>query len=318
MKASKKESMNTSEKGSVKAGKQENKKHVSYFLTLLLSYFLLITLLSCKEEGPDTANSIFDTSTPELNSFDRWLRQNYVTPYNIRMYYRLRDVETDFSYNVVPADIQKAKQMALLLDYLWLKPYAEVAADGIHFVRANAPRVIHLVGSAEWDRGTIRLGTAEGGMKITITDVNDLIPKEIASQYYFNTIHHEFAHILHQTKDYPREFQTISVGNYMPAQWFNRSDEEAVRLGFVSNYAGSQPQEDFVETFSRYITLTDAQWNAKLLQAGTSGRDKILLKLSIVKRYMKDSWGVDVDELKKVIMRSVNEIQYWDLDNLNF
>ena len=300
---------------SMKAGKQESTKHFSYFLTFLLSCFLLI---SCKEDAPDFDNSIFDTETPELNSFDRWLRQNFVTPYNIRLYYRLRDVETDFDYNVVPADIQKAKQMAYLLDYLWLAAYREVAADGIHFVRANAPRVIHLVGSPEWDRGTIRLGTAEGGLKITITDVNGLIPKEIVNQYYFNTIHHEFAHILHQTKDYPREFQTISVGNYMPAQWFNRSDEEAARLGFVSNYAGSQPQEDFVETFSRYVTMTEVQWNEKLLQAGTSGKDKILLKFGIVKKYMKDSWGVDVDELKKEIMIRANKIQDIDFDNMGF
>ena len=289
------------------------KRIIFYFVAVVT-----IALWSCKEDVPDTDNSIFDTDTPELDSFDRWLRQNYVTPYNMRVYYRLRDVEIDFDYNVIPADIPKAKQMAWLLKYLWLDAYEEVAEDGKHFVRANAPCVMHFIGSAEWDRGTIRLGTAEGGLKITITQVNDLIPKEIVNQNFFNTIHHEFAHILQQTKDYPREFQTISVGNYMPAQWFNRSDEEAARLGFVSAYAGSQPAEDFVETLSRFITMTPAQWQDKLDEAGYDGSANILLKINIVKKYMKDSWGVDVDQLKNVIQRRSNEIQYKDFDNLGF
>jgi len=204
------------------------------------------------------------------------------------------------------------------MKYLWLDAYQEVAADGIHFVRANAPRVMHLIGSAEWDRSTIRLGTAEGGLKITITQVNDLIPNQIAEQNFFNTIHHEFAHILHQTKDYPSEYRAISAGDYMPSQWYNRSDEAAAQAGFVSRYAGSQPQEDFVETLSRYITFTPVQWNEKLQQAGADGRPIIEQKLSIVKKYMKDSWGVDVDQLKTVIARRVNEIQYEDFDHLDF
>lgn len=48
------------------------------------------------------------------------------------------------------------------------------------------------------------LGTAEGGMKITLYNVNDINPDQIdinlLNDYYFQTMHHEFAHILHQTK----------------------------------------------------------------------------------------------------------------------
>ena len=291
-------------------------KNIKNCLTYCFITVVALALCSCKEDAPDAGDSIFDTSTPELNSFDRWLRQNYVTPYNMRIYYKLRDVETDFDYNVIPADITKSKQMAWLLKYLWLDAYEEVAAGGVHFIRAHAPRVMHLIGSAEWDRSTIRLGTAEGGLKITVTDVNGLIPKEITNQYYFNTIHHEFGHILNQTKDYPVEFKTISTGSYMPAQWYNRSDEDAALAGFVSDYAGSQPGEDFVETLSRYITWTPEEWQEKLTQAGQEGSAIIRQKLSIVKKYMKDSWSIDVDLLKNVIQRRSNEIQDLDFDNL--
>ena len=277
---------------------------------------MLTFFRSCSEEGPDAHHSIFDNATPELNAFDQWLRQYYITPYNMQVYYRLRDVETDFDYNLIPADLQKSKQMAYLLKYLWLDAYEEVAAGGIHFVRANAPRIMHFVGSAEWDQSTIRLGTAEGGLKITITQVNDLIPKKITEQYFFNTIHHEFAHILNQTKDYPTEFKAISAGKYMPAQWYNRTDEEAAADGFVSNYAGSQPGEDFVETLSRYITWTTTEWEDKLNEAGSAGSAIILQKFSVVKKYMQDSWNVNIDHLKNVIRRRANEIQYFDFDNL--
>ena len=288
---------------------------------LYIIYFSCLyafTLWSCKEDAPDVQHSIFDTSTPELNSFDLWLRQNYVAPYNIRVYYRLRDIETDFDYNVIPADLQKAKQMAWLLSYLWLEAYQEVAADGVHFVRANAPRILHFIGSAEMDQSTIRLGVAEGGLKVTITQVNDLIPKEIIHQYFFNTIHHEFAHILNQTKDYPRDFRAISVGNYMPAQWYNRADDAAAALGFVSSYAGSQPNEDFAETLSRYVTMSATEWQEKLTTAGPDGSAIILMKLNIVKKYMKDAWGVDLDQLKNVIRRRSNDIQQKDFDHLGF
>jgi len=286
---------------------------IFYFIVILA-----ITLCSCKDDTPDVNHSIFDTSTPALNSFDEWLRQNYVAPYNIRVYYRLRDIETDFDYNVIPADIEKAKQMAWLLKYLWLEAYAEVAADGMHFVRANVPRILHFIGSAEWDESTKRLGVAEGGLKITITEVNDLIPKQITEQYFFSTIHHEFGHILIQTKDFPAEFKAISAGSYMPAQWYNRSETDAARAGFVTQYAGAQPGEDFVEVLSRYITWSETQWENKLTQAGTFGRTVILLKLGMVKEYMKNRWDVNIDELRSVIKRRANDIQSMDFDNLGF
>ena len=79
---------------------------------------LVIFLCSCREEAPDINRSVFGTATPELNSFDVWLRQNYVAPYNIQVYYRLRDVETDFGYDVIPADLQKAKPATAKGQYL--------------------------------------------------------------------------------------------------------------------------------------------------------------------------------------------------------
>lgn len=286
------------------------------YITLCLSGLLY---LSCTSDDPDLDNSIFDETT-ERTAFDHWLDANYVQPYNIRIAYRIEDVETDFDYNVVPADITKSKQMAILLKHLWLEAYTEVAPDGVHFIRATAPKLFHFIGSAEHNPGenTIRLGVAEGGKKITITQVNELDPYNIIYQNFFNTVHHEFGHILHQTINYPTEFRAISAADYAPTTWFNRSDAAAAQLGFVSPYAGSQHQEDFVEVLARYITRDDAQWEATLDLAGEEGRSKILQKLEIVQTYMRTSWGVDLDELKTVVQRRTNEIQYMDLEELDF
>jgi len=71
-----------------------------------------------------------------------------------------------------------------------------------------------------------------------------------------------------------------------------------------------------VETLSRYITFTATEWQSKLDEAGSSGSGVILQKLDIVKRYMQNAWGVDVNQLKNVIQRRANDIQHFDFDNL--
>jgi substrate import-associated zinc metallohydrolase lipoprotein len=293
------------------------KRHIFYLIIGVAG--ILACLNSCESDNPDKNHSIFDEQV-ERNSFDRWLDENYVRPYNIRVAYRIEDVETDFDYNIIPADLEKSKQMAICLKHLWLEAYTEVSPEGVHFIRAYAPKLFHYIGSSEHNPGdgTIRLGVAEGGKKITITTVNYLDPKNIVNQYYFNTVHHEFGHILHQTKNYSTEFQTISAVDYGPTTWQNRNDAQAAQLGFVSPYAGKLPDEDFVEVLARYLTRDDAAWDATLTLAGDAGRAKILQKLDIVKTYMKTEWGIDLDQLKQVVQRRANEIQYMDFDNLDF
>lgn len=277
-------------------------------------------MLSCSEDKPDRNNSIFVDPTEEPSSFDRWLDENYVNYYNIRFMYRLRDVETDFGYNIVPADLQKSKEMAIVLKHLWLEAYEEVAEDHANFIRSTCPKLFHLVGSAEHDPedGTIRLGVAEGGMKITITEVNNLNPANIRNQNYFHTVHHEFGHILNQTIDYDQDFNLISAVDYAPSTWFNRSTAEANQLGFVTNYAGKSPGEDFVEILSLYVTLPRAQWNQILQTAGTEGRAKIEQKLEIIKNYMQGTWGVNMDTLYDVCQRRADEVAAMDFSNLGF
>ena len=108
----------------------------------------------------------------------------------------------------------------MIVKYLWYDAYAEVA--GPDFVKANTPRVLQFIGSlAIENNGTVVMGTAEGGYKITLYNVNNLGSAiklddyDALNQWYFTTLHHEFQHILNQKKPYDTSFDLISEGNYV-------------------------------------------------------------------------------------------------------
>ena len=212
---------------------------------------------ACDDNEPDKNNSIFDTSEAERNAFDKWLKVNYVDTYNIDFIYRMEHIESDYSHNLVPTDFKLSVKLAKIVKHAWLEVYDEVG--GIDFTRANAPKVIHLIGSASWDKTTYTLGTAEGGLKVTLYMGNWLDPTNVneLNEYYFKVMHHEFAHILHQKKVYTVEFDKISAGNYVPTGWQNRSLETVAPLGFVTPYAGSQPREDIAEVTACYLTYPE-------------------------------------------------------------
>ncbi|MGV8092477.1 MAG: putative zinc-binding metallopeptidase [Mangrovibacterium sp.] len=285
----------------------------------LLIYILVFTMScsfwSCDEDDLNS-DSIFDTSEVERNAFEKWLLQNYTYPYNIDFKYRLEDIESDMDYMLVPADVDKSVKLARLVKYCWLEAYDEVA--GINFTRTYVPKIIHLIGSAAYKGdGSMVLGTAEGGLKITLYLVNSLqVDKEFLNYYYFKTMHHEFAHILHQTKNYDPDFETVSVGNYIGNDWIYNSDTEARQAGFVTPYAQSEPNEDFVENIAVYVTNSEAYWNALLEDAGEEGAAIILQKFEFVRNYLNDIWSIDIDQLRDVVQRRTGELDLLDLDNL--
>lgn len=239
-----------------------------YIILYSFLFFISIsTFTSCGEDDLD--ESTFGKIKVERNEFDSWLLDNYIKPYNIDLKYRFEDIESDMSYNLVPAELEKSKEMAKLIKHLWLGAYDEVCGE--IFMKQYGPRIINLIGSSAVnpDSKTEVLGTADKGIKVTLYKINSLDKTniELLNLYYFRTMHHEFAHILHQTKNYPTEFNEISVNNYSPTGWMNRTNEQAHRMGFVSNYASSEAREDFVEVIANFLTRTDADWNEILRQA---------------------------------------------------
>lgn len=285
---------------------------------LLIIVSLSVLGTSCSEDKLDP-NSIFAVTESQKNEFDKWLYENYTKPYNIDFLYRFEHNESDMKYNVTPAAYNQSVALAKLVKYLWIDSYEELL--GPTFIRTYCPKVMHLVGSPEYEKsgGSMVLGTAEGGLKITLFNVNGFDPvkpdPEVLNFWYFKTMHHEFAHILHQTKNYPTDFNLISAGKYKGAGWVNwDSDLDALKAGFVSTYASSETQEDFVEVISIYITWKDAAWQKLLTDAGAEGASIINQKWEIAKDWLAQAWGIDLVELHKIVQRRTDNIGTLKLD----
>lgn len=316
-----------------------------FIFRILLCGCTVFVLPACGDDELDP-ESIFSTEEAELDpnsasyELDKWLEDNYLKPYNLQFRYKMQDVGTDMNYNLVPATYSNSVDLAVLTKYLWFDVYDKVVSPD--FLKLYGPRIIHLIGSPAYNpaNGTMILGLAEGGLKVSLFRVNsmDVTDFNMLNEYYFQTMHHEFAHILHQTRTYPREFDEISVDYYDPMGWQNRNMEMCYSLGFTSDYASSEAREDFAETIANYITKTDEQWNYMLEAAtygwqqryddnglpvedasgkpvcdqvadfdGVDGRAVILQKVQIARDWFRDAWNMDLDALRA-------EVQYRQLN----
>lgn len=238
----------------------------------------LLVACSSDDLGPTIFPDVSDEPDPSSYTykFDKWLNDNFRDVYNVDFKYLMEDVEADMEYNLVPATYEKARDLALLTKYLWYDSYKELTGED--FIKSYGPRILHLVGSPAYNpnTGTETLGLAEGGLKVTLFKVNEMDLNDInmMNEYYFRTMHHEFGHILHQTKSYPTDFNLLSTGRYDDGSWQSKQPGYVASLGFVTPYASSQAREDFAETIANYLTRTDEQmdlilWMAK--QGWTSG-----------------------------------------------
>ena len=285
------------------------------FLIYLCMFLLPGAWVSCSNDDNevDKNNSIFEDTgeDAEMNEFDQWLLENYVYPYNIEVKYRLDDNETDVDYDLVPAEYDKACALARIVKYVWMEAYDEIW--GIETTRTYVPKVIQMIGNVAYTESGMILGQAEQGMKVMLYMVNGLdvnnLDMDMMNEFYFKTMHHEFTHILNQTKAYDPAYDRITEADYIGSDWYQMLDEEARQEGFISAYAMDRGSEDFAEMVSIYVTNTADTWEAFMQQAGETGRPILEQKFEIVYNYMRDSWGVDLDELREVVQRRQNEIE---------
>lgn len=306
-----------------------------YFLLLVLT--VSISFSSCSSDDKPSGQSIFKGEVKRDN-LDNWLLMNYTYPYNIDFKYKMEDIESDMKYHLVPADSAKAAKLAIIVKYLWMDAYNEITSAD--FIKSNVPRQIHLIGSPAYNsEGTMVLGTAEGGLKVTLYMVNSLTPEMLAdyatlTDYYFHTMHHEFTHILNQKKPYNTDFNRITEKYYLSGDWYQHDtpgdpvDPYALHRGCITAYAMSEGLEDFAEMLSVYVTSTKEQWETLMAEAenGETGLDlgknitgRILIeeKLNIVKTYMLDLWKIDLDLLRDAVIRRGSELDKLDLEHLN-
>ena len=306
-------------------------KRTHLIFGLLIACTLSFT--SCEEKFGD---SIFDINPPERNRFDQWLFNTFVIPFNVEVFYRFEDIESDFKFNLLPAELAYSVKLAQMVEHVWFEAYVEAVSED--FLQRTVPRTLQFIGSAAHNaNGSIVLGTAEGGMKVTLYLVNNLSQFmaqgiEALNHYYFHTMHHEFAHILHQEIMYDLDFRMITP-NYIGNAWQELSLKEALERGSVSPYSLSAPDEDFVELFSKYITTEAATCDAwmqaaaaGIIRQGTpatsttpaippfTGRDAIEQKFEILKSYMWNAWELDMDKMRDVSLRRAKEVMTMEFD----
>ena len=216
---------------------------------LALSLLAAVTagFTACSDDNL-SSESVIKPSKTANTVFDKWLYKNFVVPYNIQIQWRYEDNESDMSYYDVPADSAQSVELAHIVKYTCVEAYTEAA--GIDFTRRFFPKLFSFLGEFEYgNNGSIKLGTAEGGKKIRLLGVNHLDRfknnRTYLDEYYLKTIHHEFVHIVNQTKDYPREFGKITPTGYVNDSWLSEKYGTGYeKRGFVTAYSQKEERED--------------------------------------------------------------------------
>jgi hypothetical protein len=133
------------------------------------------------------------------------------------------------------------------------------------------------------------LGTAEGGLKITLYNANALKADdiELLNEWFFKTMHHEFSHILNQRYNRPTDFDLISNGKYNTVSWQDTPDSVALSQGFISPYASSQQREDWVEVIANYIVKDTVYWNQMMETASYQWEHVTDVDATTFKSYFK-------------------------------
>ncbi len=286
------------------------KRIFKYAFTLSFSF---IALLSCtKEETLNKDMVIFGLGGYEYEKTetDNWLYDNFIVPFNMEVKYRFDPFELELNKTLVPVSEDKVIPIMNDVKSIWIEPYRALVGDA--FIKTFSPKKYVLVGSPEYNDETITLGQAEGGKKIVLfrmnwynTDVKDDAEKQEQLeliQSMMKTVHHEFAHVLHQTVLYPEEYMNITPSGYT-SQWNNVDSEEALEKGFISSYACASPDEDFVEMISRILVYGREAFDAQVEEASALYAKKSLQydpakalrdKESIVISYLKSVWNIDL------------------------
>ena len=281
----------------------------------------MLLTLSCTKDVI-SSESIFKDEEQNNTEFDSWLQRNYVEPYNIRFEYRMPDRETSFNYWVSPPNIKESIMIAKLIKFTTLEAMVEMMSSGDEtedpalFVKSYFPKVLFLVGSFEISSsGSTALASAENGLQINILGVNFFEYHKDAERIA-GTMLHEFTHILDGIHGSPAEFKDITLSDYVGDRYTSLTDDP-YQKGFVSNYARSHYSEDVAETGGRLISLTEEEREAMIAKAGPVGGPLMRKKFDMLKKWLKDSYGVDSERWCEIYHRRIAQLDSLDWESLD-
>lgn len=295
------------------------KQMIKYFFLLILAG----TFVSCDQDKDnlDAADDILGLGgdTWAKSDLDKWLYDSLVKPYNIQVKYKWDQFEFDLSRTLVPPEEAKVIPIWSVLRQAWIQPYIDEV--GATFFNKYAPKTFVLSGSNAYNsNGSITLGTAEGGRKIALYSCNSFRVKGMSGynaardssfikQFFLQTIHHEFGHILHQNIMYPQSFKQVNPALFNGGNWININDATARRDGFVTSYGSSNYDDDFVEMIAIMLIEGKAGFDALIskIPTGTSvngttqaqAQAYLRQKEAIVVSYFRQAWNIDFYSLQR-------------------
>ena len=267
--------------------------------------FLLVLISGCRKEEDLTAQvdkMDFIGDQFAINGpIDEWLYDNFTKPYNIRVQYKWDRSELNQNRTITPIDEEKVISLAEYILKYYLQPYE--AEAGEYFIKRYPAKQYIFVGSADYEsNGTVKLGSADKGRKVVLYRLNEINEDNWSEvERMLKTVHHEFAHILDQNRRVTTEFGQINKADYIEDLWPNRTDQQALDLGFITRYAGSQPSEDFAEMVAVLLLYGQEFFDSQVALASTTGRDKIRQKEEMVVEYFSSQWSIDFRSLQRRI-----------------
>ena len=286
---------------------------------IIAALSIVMAVSSCKKE--DDLGSV--DNIPGLGgdswtagTIDKWIYDTLTVPYNIAVKYKWDQSELSLNKTLVPPKEEKVTPLLSAIGRGWIQPYVDEA--GLSFFKNISPKFFILVGSPSFNSdGSITLGTAEGGRKVVLYNVNNFRIKGMPGytlsdtdnvKEAFHTIHHEFGHILDQNIVVPIEFSQSSASSYT-SDWTNVTPQEALNEGFISQYAISAKGEDWAEMVSLML-VNGRAWFDNLVNSinytgttpnGTTAavaRARLRQKESALITYFKQAWNIEYYNLQ--------------------
>jgi substrate import-associated zinc metallohydrolase lipoprotein len=279
-------------------------KYIKIAIYLVIISVINFSCKSVKEDVSAKVEGLGGVDLPKL-PIDTWLSDNFTKPYNIEVKYRWDAYEIPLNKILVPPYVANVQPTMEAVKAIWIEPYVKEA--GLDFIKKFCPKQYVLVGSANWNTdGTIILGTAEGGRKVVLYQINDFNKQNIPGvQEMLHTIHHEFGHILHQNILYPLDFKQITPGTYT-SNWYNNTETEALNLGYISSYAMSGPDEDFVEMLSIMLVYGKDAFDTRVnALTNVTAKTALRKKEQIVVDYLTKTYKINFRSLQTTTQTAI-------------
>ena len=268
---------------------------------IYIAAVLALSLAACNNKENLSSESVLKPRTTAKTPLDTYIYNNFQQPYNIMVTYNYIDADFEMGKYFYPPTEAKVQPMLEIVKKVWIDSYTQVA--GQNFIKSVAPRQISLIGGYNVNpSGTITLGFADSGMKITLFNVDQLdVTQHEATRQYFHTIQHEYCHIINQRKPYSEEYGKITPSGYT-SNWYNVKLVDANNAGFITPYSMLNDIEDFAEMTSGMLSMSKTAWDAKVNAiSDEKGRAFIRKKEAFVVEYFKSEWNIDIYQLQEVV-----------------